>query len=83
MAHTKSQKTAAGNRDSLGKRLGVKIYGNQLVKNGNIIVRQRGMTFKPGKGVKAGKDFTIYAVSDGRVVFQNKRGRKYVAVIAV
>lgn len=83
MAHTKSQKTAAGNRDSLGKRLGVKIYGNQLVKNGNIIIRQRGMIFRPGRGVKSGKDFTIYAVANGKVVFQNRLGRKYVTVVAV
>jgi len=81
MAHTKAQKAAAGNRDSAGRRLGVKIYGNQSVKVGNVIIRQRGMTFKPAEGVKAGRDYTIYAVKDGKVEFFRRQGRQYVMVI--
>lgn len=81
MAHTKSQKAAAGNRDSAGKRLGVKIYGSQKAEVGNIIIRQRGMICSPGRGVKAGKDFTLYAVATGKVQFGIKRGKKYVSVI--
>lgn len=80
MAHTKAQKAAAGNRDSKSKRLGVKIFGDQKVKVGNIIVRQRGMSFRPGTGTRAGRDFTIYAVNVGKVFFQKKRGENYVTV---
>lgn len=81
MAHVKAQRTTAGNRDSIGKRLGVKIYGNQLVKVGNIIIRQRGTKFKPGPGTKLGRDFTIYAVRGGKVKFIKKRGSQYVTVV--
>lgn len=81
MAHTKAQKAAASNRDSAGKRLGVKIFGNQRVSIGNIIIRQRGMEVKPGIGVKVGKDFTIYAARSGKVEFKYKKGGKYVVVI--
>lgn len=81
MAHTKSQKAAAGNRDSRSKRLGVKLYGGQQAKSGNIIIRQRGMRVRPGAGVKLGRDFTIYAILQGKVTFQIKRGQQYVAVI--
>lgn len=81
MAHVKAQKTASGNRDSQGKRRGVKVYGNQLVKVGSIIVRQKGTKFKPGEGTKMGKDFTIYAIRAGKVQFLTKRGEKVVRVI--
>ncbi len=81
MAHTKAQKAASGNRDSAGRRLGVKIYGNQSVKVGNIIIRQRGMTFKPAGGTKVGRDYTIYAVKEGKVEFFKKQGRQYVMVV--
>lgn len=83
MAHTKSQKATKGNKDSVSKRLGVKIYGNQAVKVGNIIVRQHGNKFYAGTGARLGHDFTIYAVSDGRVKFINKQGKKYVHVVPV
>lgn len=81
MAHTKSQKAAKGNRDSIAKRLGVKLYGGQKAVNGNVIIRQRGMTFKPGPGTYAGRDFTIHAATDGVVQFFVKKGRKFVSVV--
>jgi large subunit ribosomal protein L27 len=80
MAHVKAQKTAAGNRDSVGRRLGVKIYGDQLAKVGNIIIRQRGTKFNAGAGTKLGRDFTIYAARDGRVEFIKREGKQYVMV---
>lgn len=81
MAHVKAQKTAAGNRDSAGKRLGVKIYGGQLAKVGNILIRQRGTKIRAGIGTKMGKDFTIYAVKNGRVEFIKREGKQYVMVV--
>ncbi|MCL5432975.1 MAG: 50S ribosomal protein L27 [Patescibacteria group bacterium] len=80
MAHTKSQGAVKGNRDSLAKRLGVKIYGGQKAIPGNIIVRQKGTKFFPGIGVSMGKDFTLYAVSEGVVNFKDSRGKKFVEV---
>lgn len=81
MAHTKSQKAAKGNRDSISKRLGIKLYGGQKAINGNIIVRQRGMTFQAGNGAYMGKDFTIHAGTDGVVEFYIRRGKKFVSVV--
>jgi large subunit ribosomal protein L27 len=81
MAHTKSQKAAKGNRDSIAKRLGIKLYGGQPAQNGNIILRQRGMTFIPGVGTYMGKDFTIHAGVDGTVQFITRKGRKHVTVV--
>ena len=81
MAHTKSQGAVRGNRDSISKRLGVKVYGGQRVINGNIIVRQRGSQFHAGQGVKLGNDYTAYAVTDGTVKFKQLRGKKIVEVI--
>lgn len=81
MAHTKSQKAAKGNRDSISKRLGIKLFGGQKAANGHIIVRQRGMKFSPGIGTRMGKDFTIYAVKDGTVSFSIKRSRQLVSII--
>jgi large subunit ribosomal protein L27 len=80
MAHTKAQKAAKGNKDSVSKRLGVKLYGGQTAKNGNIIIRQRGETVKAGVGTRVGHDYTIYAIRDGVVQFLKKQGRKVVAV---
>jgi large subunit ribosomal protein L27 len=60
--------------------LGVKVYGNQPVKAGSIVIRQRGLTFKPGKGVKVGKDYTIYAIKDGVINFESDKKFKYVSV---
>ena len=67
MAHKKGAGSTKNGRDSNAQRLGVKVYGNQAVKAGNIIVRQRGLTFKPGRGVEVGKDYTLFAVQDGSV----------------
>lgn len=82
MAHTKAQKSAKGNKDSRSKRLGVKIYGNQRVALGNVIIRQRGMKVRPGVGAASGKDDTIYALRDGRVEFKTRRGLRYISVTA-
>jgi large subunit ribosomal protein L27 len=81
MAHTKAQGAVRGNRDSIAKRLGVKVYGGQKVINGNIIVRQRGTQYRAGKGVKLGNDYTVYAITDGTVQFITRRGKQYVEVI--
>lgn len=80
MAHTKSQKATRGNRDSQGRRLGVKMYGGQQVKAGNIIVRQQGTKFVAGEGTKLSKDFTIIALVSGTVEFKKKNGDQYVHV---
>lgn len=81
MAHTKSAGSVKGNKDSIAKRLGVKIYGGQKVISGNIIVRQKGTKFHPGNGVGMGKDYTIYAISDGTVQFKIARGKKVIEVV--
>lgn len=81
MAHTKAQGAVAGNRDSISKRLGVKIYGGQKAASGNIIVRQKGTKFFPGVGVSMGRDFTLFAVADGIVNFKASRGKKVVEVL--
>jgi large subunit ribosomal protein L27 len=81
MAHTKAQGSVKGNRDSIAKRLGIKIYGGQKASPGNIIVRQKGTKVFPGQGVSLGRDFTIFSVAEGIVRFKNKRGKKYVEVL--
>jgi large subunit ribosomal protein L27 len=81
MAHTKSQGAVKGNRDSVSKRRGVKVYGGSPVKAGNIIVRQKGSRFFAGNGVGTGKDFTIFAVRDGVVNFKTRLGKKVIEVI--
>lgn len=73
MAHKKGEGSVKNGRDSHSKRLGVKIFGGQPAVAGNIIVRQRGTTYHPGKNVGVGKDFTLFALTDGVVEF--KRGR--------
>ena len=80
MAHTKSQGATKGNRDSAGKRLGVKIYGGQKAKAGNIIVRQRGTKFPPGQGIAMGRDFTLFALKEGIVQFKKRLGQQIVNV---
>jgi large subunit ribosomal protein L27 len=80
MAHKKGAGSTKNGRDSNSKRLGVKVYGNQNVKSGGIIVRQRGLTFKPGQGVGVGKDYTIYALQDGVVTFETDKKAKYITV---
>ena len=81
MAHTKAQKTVSGNRDSAGRRLGIKLYGVEVAKVGNIIVRQRGSKFHPGPGTMLSKDFTIMAMKDGKVKFYHKNGKRFVSVV--
>ncbi len=81
MAHVKAGGTAKGNKDSVSKRLGVKVYGGQVAKAGSVIVRQKGSRFFPGNGVNMGKDFTIFALISGVVTFITKRGKRYVSVL--
>ena len=80
MAHKKGAGSTKNGRDSNSKRLGVKVYGNQPAKAGSIIVRQRGLTFKPGKGVSVGKDYTIFATQDGIVQFDSDKKSKIISV---
>ncbi|MGB9771357.1 MAG: 50S ribosomal protein L27 [Candidatus Kapaibacteriota bacterium] len=72
MAHKKGGGSSKNGRDSIGQRRGVKKFGGQFVKAGNIIVRQLGTKFHPGKNVGLGKDYTIYALIDGIVKFERK-----------
>lgn len=83
MAHKKGQGSTQNNRDSAGRRLGIKKFGGEAVRAGNIIVRQRGTKFHLGKGVGMGKDHTIFALIDGEVKFERKdKDRKRVSVYA-
>jgi len=81
MAHTKAQGSVKGNRDSRSKRRGVKLYGGQAAAPGNIIVRQKGTKFNAGNGVSMGKDFTLFAIQEGKINFKTLKGKKYVEVI--
>lgn len=81
MAHTKSQGAVKGNRDSIAKRLGVKLYAGEATHSGMIIIRQKGTKFHPGNGTDMGKDYTIFAVRDGKVAFKTLRGKQYVEVL--
>ena len=84
MAHKKGQGSTTNGRDSIGKRLGVKKYGGQIVKAGNIIIRQRGTKIHPGQNVGLGSDYTIFSKIDGIVKFeQNEKNRKRVSVYSV
>jgi large subunit ribosomal protein L27 len=81
MAHKKAGGSSRNGRDSAGRRLGVKRFGGQELLAGTIIIRQRGTRVHPGRNVGLGKDHTIFATSDGVVVFhEGKLGRKYVSV---
>ena len=83
MAHKKGAGSTKNGRDSRSNRLGVKIYGNQSVIAGNIIIRQRGTVHNPGNNVGMGKDHTLFALTDGVVKFTKKRNNKsYVSVEA-
>ena len=81
MAHKKGSEKKKNGRDSNSQRLGVKVYGNQPVKAGGIVVRQRGLTFKPGKDIGVGKDYTLFALTDGIVEFQKDGKQKLVNII--
>ena len=81
MAHKKGAGSSRNGRDSESKRLGVKLFGGQTAKAGNIIVRQRGTKHNPGLNVGLGKDHTLFALTDGEVEFKRKRDNKtYVSV---
>lgn len=82
MAHKKAGGSSRNGRDSRGKRLGVKKFGSEFVRAGNIIVRQRGFTFNPGENVGCGSDYTLFALVDGVVQFR-KSSKKYVSVLPV
>ena len=76
MAHKKGEGSVKNGRDSNSKRLGVKIFGGQPALSGNIIIRQRGTVYHPGKNVGVGKDFTLFALTDGLVQFRKTREDK-------
>ena len=83
MAHKKVVGSSNNGRESHSKRLGVKIFGGQFAKAGNIIVRQRGTKHFPGENVGIGKDHTIFALIDGKVVFRKKQDNKsFISVVA-
>ena len=80
MAHKKGGGSSRNGRDSRGRRLGIKRYAGEAVTAGTILVRQRGTVFHPGDNVGRGKDDTLFARTDGQVVFRARAGRKRVAV---
>jgi large subunit ribosomal protein L27 len=82
MAHKKAGGSSRNGRDSIGKRRGVKRFGGQEVKAGNILVRQVGSTFHAGENVGTGKDYTLFALTDGTVQFTKKRNnRKFINIV--
>ena len=85
MAHKKAAGSSRNGRDSESKRLGVKLFGGQLARSGNIIVRQRGTRFHPGVNVGCGRDHTLFAKIDGKIVFETRgpKSRKQVSVYPV
>ena len=85
MAHKKAGGSTRNGRDSKSKRLGVKRFGGELVRAGNIIIRQRGTRFHAGENVGCGRDHTLFATADGHVIFERKgpKSRKYVRVNAM
>jgi large subunit ribosomal protein L27 len=83
MAHKKGGGSSRNGRDSQGQRLGVKVYGGEQVRSGNILVRQHGTHIKPGRNVGVGRDFTLFATMDGFVLYETIRDdRKRVSVIS-
>ncbi|OGD85504.1 50S ribosomal protein L27 [Candidatus Curtissbacteria bacterium RBG_13_35_7] len=80
MAHKKGGGATKKNRDSAGKRLGVKIFGGQLAKPGNIIIRQKGTNFYAGIGTMLGRDFSIFAIKEGIVNFRQNKQKKFVDI---
>jgi large subunit ribosomal protein L27 len=84
MAHKKGAGSSSNGRESHSKRLGIKIFGGQAAKAGNILVRQRGTVHHPGENVGIGKDHTLFALMDGQVDFKKKaKDRSYVSIIPV
>jgi large subunit ribosomal protein L27 len=82
MAHRKAGGSTQLGRDSISKRLGVKIFGDQKVKTGQIIIRQRGTKFRPGKNVKQGEDDTLFSLANGFVKFSTKKVRLFTGKLA-
>lgn len=80
MAHKTGGGSTRKNKDSISKRLGVKIYGGQKAEAGNILVRQKGNKFFPGVGTKQGNDYTIFSVASGKVLFKKKVGKTVISV---
>ncbi|MCV2525667.1 MAG: 50S ribosomal protein L27 [Candidatus Lightella neohaematopini] len=83
MAHKKAGGSTRNGRDSIGKRLGIKCFGGQIVSAGNIILRQRGTTFHPGSYVGIGKDYTLFALTKGRVCFTKGSKNKHKLVYLI
>lgn len=81
MAHKTGGGSTRKNKDSISKRLGVKIYGGQKAELGNVIVRQKGNKFYSGIGTKQGNDYTIFAISAGKVEFSKKLGKSIIKVV--
>jgi large subunit ribosomal protein L27 len=80
MAHKKAGGSSRNGRDTAGKRLGVKKFGGELVIPGNILIRQRGTKWHPGRNVGLGRDYTIFALIEGHVKFHRRHGRTCVSV---
>ncbi|HEB09780.1 MAG TPA: 50S ribosomal protein L27 [Spirochaetales bacterium] len=80
MAHKKGGGSSKNGRDSAAQRLGVKRYGGEMVRAGTIIVRQRGTKFHPGENVGRGRDDTLFARADGKILFHVRKGRKLVSI---
>lgn len=81
MAHKTGGGSTRKNRDSISKRLGVKVYGGEKAEPGNIILRQKGNKFYPGVGTKQGNDYTIFAIAQGKVEFKKKIGKTIVTIV--
>ncbi len=81
MAHKKGEGSVKNGRDSISKRLGVKIFGGQAAINGNIIIRQKGNKFHAGENVGQGRDFTLFALKDGTVEFKKTSAKTTVSVV--
>nr|YP_010443952.1 ribosomal protein L27 [Chattonella marina]UTE94839.1 ribosomal protein L27 [Chattonella marina] len=83
MAHKKGAGSTKNGRDSVSKRLGVKCFQNHKVTKGSIIVRQRGLTIKPGENIGVGKDFTLYALENGLVKFKKLKSKTIVSILGL
>ncbi|MEA4859497.1 MAG: 50S ribosomal protein L27 [Sphaerochaeta sp.] len=81
MAHKKGGGSSRNGRDSNSQRLGVKRFGGQLVKAGEILVRQHGTKFHPGQNVGLGSDYTLFAKAEGTVLFHSRNNRKYISIV--
>ncbi|HKJ00186.1 MAG TPA: 50S ribosomal protein L27 [bacterium] len=82
MAHKKAGGSSRNGRDSIGKRLGLKLFGGQQVRAGNILVRQRGSTYHAGENVGTGTDYTLFALTDGVVKFhRGRKDRRFISIL--